>query len=73
VDWYARGAPLRDDLLTAAVAWWAAFFANFAWRPALPVLPRLRSFQRRQFALTLRWAAQRFALPDPAWTIAMED
>jgi hypothetical protein len=73
VEWYARRAPLRDELVTAAVAWWAAFFADVAWRPALPELPRLRPFQRRQCALTLRWAAKRLQLPDPAWTVALED
>ncbi len=71
VGWYAERLPVRADALDAAVSWLAAFFANLAWRPALPELPRLRRFQRQQMGVTLRWAARRLDLPEPDWTVAL--
>jgi hypothetical protein len=67
VAWYAERLPLREEALDAAVAWLAAFFAHRAWQPEEPELPRLRSFQRRQLGVVLRWAARRLGLPEPEW------
>jgi hypothetical protein len=67
VAWYAERLPLCAEALDAAVSWLAAFFALSAWQSEVPDLPRLRSFQRRQLAVVLRWAARRLRLPDPAW------
>jgi phosphotransferase family enzyme len=68
VAWYSERLAMRDDALDAAVSWLAAFFANFAWRPDPPELPRLRRFQRQQLGVTLRWAARRLRLADSGWT-----
>jgi hypothetical protein len=65
--WYAERAPVRPHALDAAVADLAGFFADEAWRPAIPGLPRLRPFQRAQLRVTLAWAARRLQLPPPAW------
>jgi hypothetical protein len=73
VEWYERQTALNASLLDAAIAWWAAFFADAAWRPEIPGLPRLRPFQQRQLAELLRWAAKRLGLPDPAWTTALDE
>jgi hypothetical protein len=73
VAWYDRQTALREPLLDAAIAWWAAFFADVAWRPEIAGLPRLRPFQRRQLAETLRWAARRLGLPEPGWTAALDE
>jgi hypothetical protein len=53
--------------LDAEVADLALYFADQAWRPDIPGLPRLRAFQRRQFRITLAWAARRLHLPPPTW------
>lgn len=71
VAWYEERLPLRPETLDAAVAWIAAFFAMFAWRPEIPGLPRLRRFQRQQLAVVLCWAARRLLLPEPGWVSAM--
>ena len=65
--WYAERAPLRPEVLDASVAAIAGFFAHGSWRPDIPGLPRLRTFQRRQLRVTLAWAAQRLGLPAPSW------
>jgi len=41
--------------MEAAICVAAAFFADRAWLPELPGLPRLRTFQRRQLQATLSW------------------
>lgn len=71
IAWYNDRLALRPDTLDAAVAWLAAFFADLAWRPDIPGLPRLRVFQRQQLATTLAWAARRLQLPEPTWTSAL--
>lgn len=71
VGWYTERLPVRVEALDAAVSWLAAFFANLAWRPETPELPRLRRFQRQQLGVTLRWAARRLDLPEPDWTAAL--
>ncbi len=67
IAWYGERLALRSDALDAAVCWLAAFFADLAWRPEIPGLPRLRRFQRQQLGVTLAWAARRLALPAPEW------
>lgn len=68
---YEERLPLRTDALGACIAWWAAYFADLAWRLDIPGLPRLRPFQRRQLRVLLAWAARRLALPEPEWLDAM--
>ena len=67
VAWYGERAPVRPEVLDAAVAAIAAFFADLCWREEIPGLPRLRAFQRAQFRVTLAWAARRLDLETPAW------
>ena len=73
MSWYAEVLPLRDVHLDAAVAGIAAYFADRAWRPPIPGLPRIRSWQRRQLKVSLAWAARRLDLPDPTWLAAVPD
>jgi hypothetical protein len=67
MGWYAERAPVRSNVLDAAVAGLAGFFADQTWRPDIPGLPRLRAFQRRQLGVTLKWASLRLELPPPDW------
>lgn len=64
---YAKRLSVRDDVVDASVAALAGVFARTAPRPPDPLLPRLRSMQRRQFKVCLAWAARRLGLPEPAW------
>jgi hypothetical protein len=73
MDWYAEVMPIRDLYVDASVAGIAGYFADRAWRPPIPGVPRVRAFQRRQLKVTLAWAAQRFALPEPRWLAAVAD
>lgn len=59
---YARHLEVRGPVLDASIAWLAAFFADTAWRPEIPGLPRLRRFQAQQLWVLLDWAARRFGL-----------
>jgi hypothetical protein len=70
-DWYAAAQPVREDALTACVSSVAAYFAQRAWQPPIEGLPRLRGVQRRQLKVSLRWAADRLALPEPHWLAAV--
>jgi hypothetical protein len=69
IAWY--GGPLRPDAVDVALAWCVGFFAERVWQPEIPGLPRLRRFQRQQFATLLDWSARRFHLPTPTWTAAL--
>jgi aminoglycoside phosphotransferase (APT) family kinase protein len=71
VSWYGERMPVRPEVLDATVAAFAGYFANAAWQPDIPGLPRLRSFQRRQLKVTLAWAARRLKLPAPGWLEAV--
>ena len=71
--WYEEVFPLRAGEIDASVAGLAGYFADRAWRPPMPGLPRLRSIQRRQFKASLAWAARRFDLPEPRWLRAVQD
>ena len=73
VNWYEEVNPLDPRRLDAAVCMAAGFFADQAWREELPGLPRLRTFQRQQMAVTLKWALRRLKLESPAWLNAMHD
>lgn len=71
--WYEEILPLRAPELDGSVAGIAGYFADRAWRPPMPGLPRIRSIQRRQLKASLRWAASRLALPEPHWLDAVKD
>lgn len=61
---YVEVGAIDEVALNGAIAWWAAFFADTAWRPDIPGLPRLRLFQRQQLDVLLDWAARQFGLPN---------
>jgi fructosamine-3-kinase len=67
VTWYGERLPLRAVILDAAVASCAGYMASVGWQDDPPGLPRVRSFQRAQMGVLLRWAARRLDLPEPAW------
>jgi hypothetical protein len=71
--WYAEVMPVRDGHVDACIAGIAGYFADRAWRPAIPGVPRVRDFQRRQLKVTLAWATRRLALPEPRWLSAVAD
>jgi thiamine kinase-like enzyme len=71
VAWYGERLAVDADALDAMIAWIAAFFADLAWRPDIPGLPRLRRFQRQQLAVVLAWAARCLRLPAPIWLPAL--
>lgn len=73
MGWYAEVLPLRRVHLDASVAAIAGYFADRAWRPPIPGLPRIRAWQRRQLKVSLAWAARRLGLPEPAWLGAVAD
>jgi hypothetical protein len=68
LGFYERHFPLTSAAVDAAIAALSGFFANRAGQPEIPELPRLRTFQRQQLKVTLRWAASRLGLPSPKWT-----
>lgn len=65
--WYGERFPVDPDAVECALAWWLTFFADRAWRPEVPGLPRLRRFQRQQLGALISWAARHWSLPSPAW------
>lgn len=71
VAWYVERLQLRQEAVNAAIAWFGAFFADLAWRPDIPGLPRLRRFQCQQLSVVLAWAARRLHLATPAWLTAL--
>jgi hypothetical protein len=71
--WHAELLPLRESHMDASVAGIAGYFADKAWRPPIPGVPRVRSFQRAQLKVSLAWAARRLALPEPIWLAAVAD
>jgi hypothetical protein len=71
IAWYDETIALRPEVVDIALAWYVGFFANLAWLPEVPGLPRLRRFQRQQLAVLLDWSARRFGLPTPGWTAAL--
>ena len=71
--WYEEVQPLRRPLVDASLAGITGYFADRSWRPPIPGLPRLRPWQRAQLKACVRWAALRFALPEPRWLEAVPD
>ncbi len=69
--WYEEILPLRASELDGSIAGIAGYFADRAWRPPMPGLPRIRSIQRRQLKASLCWAARRLALAEPRWLDAV--
>src|SRR5579875_484130 len=65
--WYGERLPLNSNAVACALAWWLTFFADRAWRPEIPGLPRLRRFQRQQLAMLASWAARQWSFPPPEW------
>ncbi len=65
--WYAEAFPVDAAVVDGALAWCLTYFADRAWRPDIPGLPRVRRFQRQQFGTLVLWAARQWALPQPAW------
>jgi hypothetical protein len=71
IEWYRERGVLREGALDASVASVASYFAFRSWAPALPSLPRIRTWQRQQLQVTLAWAARRLSLPPPDWLDAL--
>lgn len=67
IAWYGERFPVRSEVVECALAFWLTFFADRAWRPDIPGLPRLRRFQRQQFGVLALWAARQWSLPQPTW------
>lgn len=68
-EWYEETRPLDRSLVDAAVCGIAGFFVDRAVREPIPELPRLRSFQRDQFMVSLRWALELLDVEPPPWLI----
>ncbi len=71
--WYGERFPLRSDAIEHALAWWLTFFAQRAWQPEIPGLPRLRRFQRQQLGVLIAWAARYWSFPSPGWAEQLSD
>jgi hypothetical protein len=54
--------PRRDQQIALAFA--AGYFADMAWLPPPPGLPRLRWIQRLQLAVCVGWAAELIGLAE---------
>lgn len=67
IQWYGEHFPLKTDAVECALAWWLTFFAQRAWQPEIPELPRLRRFQHQQLGTLLCWAARHWSFPEPEW------
>lgn len=73
IEWYEEVMPLRPDVVDASLAGISGYFAQRAWQPPMPGLPRIRSIQRRQLKACLAWCARRFGLAEPRWLEAVKD
>jgi Phosphotransferase enzyme family len=73
VGWYAEGMPVREKALVASIAAIAGYFADRAWQPPIPGLPRVRDIQRRQLRSSLAWCARQLRLSEPTWLAAVPD
>jgi fructosamine-3-kinase len=67
IAWYAEQFPVNGAAMESALAWWLTYFADRAWRPDIPGLPRVRRFQRQQLGTLVLWVARQWVLPQPAW------
>jgi hypothetical protein len=71
LGWYREVNPLDPKIMEAAVCVAAAYFADRAWLPELPGLPRLRTFQKKQLVVALRWALLGLGVETPTWLAAV--
>jgi len=71
LGWHLEVNPLDPKIMEAAVCLAAAYFADRAWLPELPGLPRLRTFQKKQLIVALRWAFSRLGVETPTWLAAV--
>lgn len=71
--WYGERAPVRPEIVDAHVAAITGFLASQAWQDDVPGLPRIRTWQRQQLRVCLRWAARRLELPEPTWLAGVPD
>ena len=71
LGWYREVNPLDPEIMEAAVCVAAGYFADRAWLPELVGLPRLRTFQKKQLSVTLRWALSRLGVETPTWLAAV--
>lgn len=67
LSWYQEIAGLDGELVTAFAAALSGFFADRSWQPGVPELPRIRTWQRAQFKVTLKLASGLIGLEPPAW------
>lgn len=65
--WYGEQSPLDAAAVDGAIAWWLTFFADRAWRPEIPGLPRVRRFQRQQLGMMALWAARQWGVAEVVW------
>jgi hypothetical protein len=71
LEWYRQIHPLDPKVMEAAICVAAGYFVDRAWLPELPGLPRLRTFQKRQLLVTLKWALGRLGLETPRWLLSV--
>lgn len=64
---YCDANPIKPQLVDSALVSITAFFANQGWKEEIPGFPRLRIFQRQQFAVSLRWLLERLNAKSPSW------
>jgi thiamine kinase-like enzyme len=67
LSWYREKAALDRAVVDCALAWCLTFFAERAWQPEIPGLPRLRRFQKQQLGTLILWIARQWSLPTPHW------
>ena len=73
MEWYRSGIDVREGTLRASIAAIAGFFAESAWQPPIPGVPRVRSIQRRQLRASLAWCARTLELDTPSWLAGVPD
>jgi Phosphotransferase enzyme family len=71
--WYGSGVTVREGTLRASIAAIAGYFAESAWQPPIPGVPRVRSIQRRQLRTSLAWCARTLELEAPSWLASVPD
>ncbi|RIK36118.1 MAG: hypothetical protein DCC55_28275 [Chloroflexi bacterium] len=65
--WHREKFPLDSAAVEGALAWVLTFFADRAWRPEIPGLPRVRRFQRQQLGVMVLWASRQWGVAEPGW------
>lgn len=66
--WYGEQFSVNTHAVECALAWCFTYFADRAWRPEIPGLPRLRRFQRQQLGILSCWVARQWSFSVPEWT-----